>query len=78
VAALVIAVAIQALLPRRWPARALSGPGLRGGLASFPCMMCTCCSAPLTVTLRREGVSLRSLLAHWVGDPTLNPAPLGG
>lgn len=80
VAALVIAAAIEALLPRRWLLRVLSAEGkggsLRGGLAAVPCMMCTCCSAPLTNTLRREGVSTSSALAYWVGNPTLNPAVL--
>ncbi len=79
-AALVISSAIEALLPRRWLVRALSGNGrwatLRGGAASLPTMMCTCCAAPLTATLRREGVSTASALAYWVGNPTLNPAVL--
>jgi uncharacterized membrane protein YraQ (UPF0718 family) len=77
VAALVISAAIEALLPRRWLLRALAGRGregsLRGGLAALPCMMCTCCSAPLTTTLRREGVPTSSALAYWIGNPTLNP-----
>ncbi len=51
-AALVISSAIEALLPRRWLVRALSGNGrwatLRGGAASLPTMMCTCCAAELT------------------------------
>jgi uncharacterized membrane protein YraQ (UPF0718 family) len=74
--ALVVAAAIQALLPRRWLVRVLTGRmgSVRGGLAALPMMMCTCCTAPLAVTLRRSGVGLRSTLAYWLGNPTLNPA----
>jgi uncharacterized membrane protein YraQ (UPF0718 family) len=82
VAALVIAAATDALLPRRWLVRQLArgpkwlGGSAAGGLASLPSMMCTCCTAPLTVTLRRRGVPPASALAYWVGNPTLNPAVL--
>jgi uncharacterized membrane protein YraQ (UPF0718 family) len=76
VVALVVAAAIQALLPRRWLLRALTGRmgSVRGGLVSLPMMMCTCCTAPLAVTLRRSGVGLPSTLAYWLGNPTLNPS----
>ena len=81
-AALVIAAAADALVPRRWLVRQLSrGPRVlrgaaAGGLASLPCMMCTCCGAPLAVTMRRQGVPPASALAYWVGNPALNPAVL--
>ena len=39
-------------------------------------MMCTCCSAPLAVTLRRRGVPAGSVLGYWLGNPVLNPAVL--
>jgi uncharacterized membrane protein YraQ (UPF0718 family) len=38
-------------------------------------MMCTCCTAPLARTLRR-GAPTSSVLAYWLGNPTLNPAVL--
>ncbi|MGH3326390.1 MAG: permease [Streptomycetales bacterium] len=86
VAGLLVAAAIEAFLPRRWLLRVLT-PGhrgglrgsrdtLTGGLASTLTMMCTCCTAPATVSLRRCGVSARGALAYWVGNPTLNPAVL--
>lgn len=82
VAALVIAAAAEALVPRRWLVRQLArgprslGGAAAGGVASLPSMMCTCCSAPLVVTLRRRGVPPASALAYWIGNPTLNPAVL--
>lgn len=81
VAALLVAAALEALLPVRWLLRALAGRGrlggaLAGGLFAVPCMMCTCCTAPLTASLRRRGVPTSSALAYWVGNPTLNPAAL--
>jgi hypothetical protein len=39
-------------------------------------MMCTCCSTPLAVTLRRRGVPAGPVLAYWLGNPVLNPAVL--
>src|SRR5207249_5564778 len=48
--------------------------GLVGGLLAVPCMMCTCCSAPVAVSLRRSGVPVASALAWWVGNPAINPA----
>lgn len=76
IAALVVAALIDALVPRHWLQRALSGGSLRGGLASLPFMMCTCCTAPIAVTMRRSGVPMSAALAYWVGNPLLNPAVL--
>lgn len=81
VVALVVAAAVDALVPRRRFAAALArrgefGGSLLGGLASVPCMMCTCCSAPIAGTLRRSGASTSSVLAYWLGNPVLNPAVL--
>ena len=39
-------------------------------------MMCSCCTAPVAVGLRRSGVSTGAALAYWVGNPLLNPAVL--
>jgi uncharacterized membrane protein YraQ (UPF0718 family) len=81
VAALLISAAVQAFVPRSWLLRLLNRRGrLRsaaaGGLASTPSMMCTCCTAPVAATLRRDGVSAAAALAYWLGNPLLNPAVL--
>src|SRR3954452_17236229 len=81
VAALLISAAVQAFVPRSWLLRLLNRRGrLRsaaaGGLASTPSLMCTCCTAPVAATLRRDGVSTAAALAYWLGNPLLNPAVL--
>lgn len=81
-AALLIAASVEAFLPRRWLLAVLQRGRSRlagsaaGGLLALPCMMCTCCTAPLTVSIRRQGVPVSSALAYWVGNPMLNPAVL--
>lgn len=78
VAALLIAAAVEAFLPRRWLLQTLAGDGrfgtVRGGVAALPCMMCTCCTAAIMPSLRREGVPTSQALAYWIGNPALNPA----
>ena len=81
VVALLVAAAVDALVPRRWLVRALNRrsplrQAVAGGVASMPSMMCSCCTAPVAVSLRRGGVSTGAALAYWVGNPLLNPAVL--
>ncbi len=76
---LLIAAAIDALLPREHIARFLArrgtvGGAAIGGAAAVPSMMCTCCASPVAVSLRRSGVPLPAVLAYWLGNPVLNPA----
>lgn len=76
---LAIASAVEAFLPKRWllglmGRKAGFGSSVVGGLLAVPCMMCTCCGAPIVATLKREGVPVSGSLAFWVGNPTLNPA----
>lgn len=79
IAGLAIASAVEAFLPKKWllglmARKAGFGSSVVGGLLAVPCMMCTCCGAPIAATLRREGVPVSGSLAFWVGNPTLNPA----
>jgi uncharacterized membrane protein YraQ (UPF0718 family) len=81
VAALVVAAAIEALIPRRWLLRAVTrrthtAASLAGGLLALPSLMCTCCTAPVAATLRRNGAPTSAVLAYWFGNPALNPAVL--
>ena len=81
VVSLLVAAGTDALISRRW-LQGFLGRGGRwrqastGALTSVPSMMCTCCTAPVTVTLRRAGVPRTAVLAHWLGNPLLNPAVL--
>lgn len=83
VAGLLTAAAVQALLPRDLLVRFLDGGGpartsgvTRAALAGLPTMLCTCCAAPVAVSLRRSNISLRSTLSFWLANPLLNPAVL--
>ncbi len=69
------------MLPRAWLPRLLNRRGtltsaLAGGAAGMPSMMCTCCAAPVAVTLRRNGIGRVAAVAYWLGNPLLNPAVL--
>lgn len=79
--ALVVSACVHALVPRAWLPRLLNRrssitTGFAGGVASMPSMMCTCCAAPVAVTLRRNGVDRPAAVAYWLGNPLLNPAVL--
>jgi uncharacterized membrane protein YraQ (UPF0718 family) len=81
VAALLIAAALEAVIPRRWLLRVVErrsqlGGSLAGGLLALPSLMCTCCTAPVAASLRRSGASTSAALAYWLGNPVLNPAVL--
>ncbi|GAA1508668.1 permease [Brevibacterium permense] len=77
--ALLVAAAIDALVPRDWLLKLLNrrshtGQSLVGAALSMPSMMCTCCAAPVAAGLRDSGVRRSAALAYWVGNPLLNPA----
>lgn len=77
---LVLGAGVQVLLPRDWLRRVLGGSGFGtsalAAAVAVPSMMCTCCSAPLAVGMRRAEVSPGAVLAYWVGNPVLNPATI--
>ncbi|MGN6607898.1 MAG: permease [Jatrophihabitans sp.] len=81
VAALLISAAVSAFVPGSWVARVMNrrtkvGSAAVGGLMSTPSLMCTCCTAPVAATLRREGAGTAAVVAYWLGNPLLNPAVL--
>lgn len=79
VAALLVSASVDALLSRDHVVRLISrrgrlGGSLVGGMLALPCMMCTCCAAPIAATLRRRGVPTGAVLSYWLANPLLNPA----
>ena len=82
-AGLVTGAGVQTLVPRGWLLRVFNGadPASSGPLAgagravaaALPMMLCTCCSAPVTVGLRRSRVAVRPALAYSLGDPAAQP-----
>ncbi|MEE6177636.1 permease [Mycobacterium sp. 050134] len=81
VVALLMSASVQALVPPTWLPRLLNrrhvlSSAFAGAVASTPSMMCTCCTAPVAITLRRNGVDRAASVAYWLGNPLLNPAVL--
>ncbi len=80
IAGMVIAAGIESLLPDGWLVtllgRANWGAAGVAAAAAVPSMMCTCCSAPIAVSLKRQNVSTGAVFAYWVGNPVLNPATI--
>jgi uncharacterized protein len=79
--ALLVAAIFDALVPRAWLLAVLNrrtrlGQAVAGGAAALPSLMCTCCTSPLAVGLRKRGAGTTASLAYWVGNPLLNPAVL--
>jgi len=77
---LVLGSGIKVLLPSRWVSAALGRLGfrsvMRGGLLAIPCMMCTCCAAPVAAGMRQSRASVGSVVSWWLSNPVLNPATL--
>jgi hypothetical protein len=77
---LVLGSGIKVLLPHQWVNAMFGRLGFRGvALGSFfaiPCMLCTCCAAPVAVGLRQSRASIGSVVSWWMSNPILNPATL--
>ena len=77
---LVLGSGIKVLLPAQWISAVLGRLGFRsvalGGLFAIPCMMCTCCAAPVAVGMRQSRASVGSVVSWWMSNPVLNPATL--
>jgi len=81
VAGLVLAAALQVLLPASWLQRALGNAGgtrggFRGAQLAVLTLMCSCCAAPVVVGLRRLRANLPATVGFWLGNPALNPVVL--
>jgi uncharacterized protein len=80
-AGLLLAAAVQVILPAAWLTRALgrsggTAGGVRGASWSVLTLMCSCCAAPVAVGLRRLQANLPATVAFWLGNPALNPVVL--
>lgn len=72
--------AIQSLIPPTTITALLGKGSIRSQAiaagAAVPSMMCTCCSAPVVVGLRRQEASTTAALTYWLANPLLNPATI--
>lgn len=77
---LVLGSGIKVLLPSQWVGGLLGRLGfrsvIRGGVLAIPCMMCTCCAAPVAAGMRQSRASVGSVVSWWLSNPILNPATL--
>ncbi|MDA8194536.1 MAG: permease [Thermaerobacter sp.] len=80
VVGLVMGAGVQTLLPETWLVNVLGRAGLKSAglaaVAAVPSMMCTCCSAPIAVSLKKKEASTGAVFAYWLGNPLLNPATI--
>jgi uncharacterized protein len=80
IAGLLIGSGVQTLLPSEWLFRVLGRTGWKSSslatVAAVPSMMCTCCSAPIVVSLKKRNVSTGAVIAYWLANPILNPATI--
>lgn len=78
--AVILGSLVQVALPANWIRRVLGktsfGSTMIAGLSALPGMMCTCCTAPVVVGLRKQRSSVSAASAFWLGNPALNPAVL--
>jgi uncharacterized membrane protein YraQ (UPF0718 family) len=77
---LILGSGIKVLVPHQWVNATLGRLGFKsaalGSLFALPCMMCTCCAAPVAAGLRQSRASAGSAVAWWISNPVLNPATL--
>lgn len=77
---LLLGSGIKVLIPSQWVSQWLGRIGfkniVRGSLLALPCMMCTCCAAPVAASMRQNRASVGSIVSWWLANPLLNPATL--
>ncbi len=80
VLALLLGACVQVFVPRKWLLKLIGYNDYRstavGGAISLAGMMCTCCTAPIVVGLRRQRANMGGALAFFLGNPVLNPATI--
>lgn len=80
IVALLVGSLVQVLLPVRTIRKYMGGDKFSNSfwamLMGVPTMMCTCCTAPVAVGLKRSKASTRSVVSFFLANPLLNPATL--
>jgi uncharacterized membrane protein YraQ (UPF0718 family) len=80
VLALILGSLMQVAIPKNWIKKVMGSKSLgstaTAGAMALPGMMCSCCSAPVAVGLRKRSASVNAALAFLLGNPTLNPATI--
>ncbi|MGX7204922.1 permease [Enterococcus pingfangensis] len=77
---LIVGSLVQVLIPTQLIKKYLGGSKFRNSVLAMvlgmPTMMCTCCTAPVAVGLKRAQASVNSVVAFFLANPLLNPATL--
>ncbi|MDT2641123.1 permease [Enterococcus dongliensis] len=77
---LIVGSLVQVLIPTQLIKKYLGGSKFRNSVFAMvlgmPTMMCTCCTAPVAVGLKRSQASVNSVVAFFLANPLLNPATL--
>lgn len=80
VVGILVGAGIQTLLPASWLYRVMGRISSKSRVlaiaASVPSMMCTCCSSPIVVSMKKSKLSTGAALGYWLGNPLLNPATI--
>ncbi len=80
VVGILVGAGVQTLLPASWLYRVMGRISSKSRVlaiaASVPSMMCTCCSSPIVVSMKKSKLSTGAVLGYWLGNPLLNPATI--
>ncbi len=77
---ILVGAGVQTLLPASWLYRMMGHVGVKSRAwaiaAAVPSMMCTCCSSPVVVSMKKQNLSTGAVLGYWLANPVLNPATI--
>src|SRR5205823_12220092 len=75
-----ISSALRAFISPRWVAKFIGNQPVRGqlacGVAGAPLMLCSCCVAPVAMTVYQRSGKLGPSIGLLLASPSLNPAAL--
>ena len=77
---ILIAAAVRAFVPPQWFARVTKSRSVKtqlaAGLAGTPLMLCSCCVAPVFMSVAENSTGLAPAVSLMLASPMLNPAAL--